>query len=40
MTKRNIGNDIIQGMTDALEFVRGNKTGAVVHNVNKLIKLE
>lgn len=33
MGKRDIGNEIIQGMTEALEFVRGNKTEAVVHKI-------
>ena len=25
MSKRNIGDEIIQGMTDAIEYIRGNK---------------
>jgi putative transcriptional regulator len=33
MTKRNIGDEIIQGMTEAIEYVRGNKVDAVVHKV-------
>jgi putative transcriptional regulator len=33
MTKRNIGNEIIQGMTEAIKYIRGNETGAVVHKV-------
>ncbi len=33
MSKRNIGDDIIQGMTDAIEYIRGNKTHAVVHKI-------
>ena len=33
MTKRNIGDEIIQGMTEAIEYIRGNETGAVVHKV-------
>lgn len=33
MTKRNIGDKIIQGMTEAIEYIRGNKMGAVVHKV-------
>ena len=34
MTKRNIGDEIIRGMTEAIEYIRGNETGAVVHKVN------
>lgn len=33
MTKRNIGNEIIQGMEDAVKHMRGKKTRAVVHRV-------
>ena len=33
MTKRNIGDEIIQGMTEAIEYIRGNEAGAVVHKV-------
>lgn len=33
MTKRNIGDEIIQGMTEAIEYIRGTETGAVVHKV-------
>lgn len=33
MAKRNIGNEIIQGMEDAVNFMRGKKTRAVVHKV-------
>ncbi|MDP3770124.1 MAG: helix-turn-helix domain-containing protein [bacterium] len=33
MTKRNIGDEIIQGMTEAIEYIRGNETGAIVHKV-------
>ena len=33
MTKRNIGDEIIQGMTEAIEYIRGNESGAVVHKV-------
>ena len=33
MTKRNIGDEIIQGMTEAVEYIRGNETGVIVHKV-------
>ena len=33
MTKRNVGNEIIQGMEDAVKHMRGKKTRAVVHRV-------
>lgn len=33
MTKRNIGDEIIQGMAEAIEYIRGNESGAVVHKV-------
>jgi putative transcriptional regulator len=33
MTNRNIGNEIIQGMTEAIEYIRGNKGSAKVHKV-------
>ena len=33
MTKRNIGDEIIQGMNEAIEYIRGNKAGAIVHKV-------
>jgi putative transcriptional regulator len=33
MTKRNIGDEILQGMEDAISYVRGKKTSAVVHKV-------
>lgn len=32
-TKRNIGNEIIQSMEDAVEYMRGKKTRAVTHKV-------
>ena len=33
MTKRNIGDEIIQGMSEAIEYIRGNKVEAIVHKV-------
>ena len=33
MTNRNIGNEIIQGMEAAIEYIRGNKGSAKVHKV-------
>lgn len=33
MTDRNIGNEIIRGMTEAVEYIRGNKRTAKVHKV-------
>jgi putative transcriptional regulator len=33
MTNRNIGNEIIQGMEGAIEYIRGNKGSAKVHKV-------
>lgn len=33
MTKRNIGNKIIEGLEEAVDFVRGKKTRAVIHRV-------
>lgn len=33
MTKRNIGDEIIQGMQNAVDHMRGKKTLAVVHKV-------
>jgi putative transcriptional regulator len=33
MIERNIGDEIIQGMTDAIEYIRGKEAGAVVHKV-------
>jgi putative transcriptional regulator len=33
MTKRNIGDEILQGMEDAISYVRGKKTSAVTHKV-------
>ncbi len=33
MTNRNIGNEIIQGMTEAIEYIRGNADAATVHKV-------
>lgn len=32
-SKRNIGNEIIQGMEDAVNYMRGKKTRAVVHKI-------
>ncbi|CAM3016960.1 helix-turn-helix domain-containing protein [Legionella worsleiensis] len=33
MTNRNIGNEIIQGMTDAIEYIRGNTGAAKISKV-------
>ena len=33
MKNRNIGNNIIQGMNEAIEYVRGQKEGAVTHEI-------
>lgn len=33
MTKRNIGDEIIQGMTDAIEYIRGNAGEAKINKV-------
>ena len=33
MTSRNIGNEIIQGMTDAIEYIRGNTGTAKINKV-------
>ena len=33
MTKRNIGDEIIQGMTEAIGYIRGKKMGAIAHKV-------
>ncbi len=33
MTKLNIGDEIIHGMTEAIEYIRGNETGSIVHKV-------
>jgi putative transcriptional regulator len=33
MTNRNIGNEIIQGMEEAIEYIRGNQGSAKVHKV-------
>lgn len=33
MTNRNIGNEIIQGMTDAIEYIRGNTGVAKINKV-------
>lgn len=33
VAKRNIGNEIIQSMEDAIEYMRGKKTRAVTHKV-------
>ena len=33
MTKRNIGNEIIKGMEEAIGYMRGKKTRVAVHKV-------
>lgn len=33
MDNRDIGNEIIQGMTDAIEYIRGKNNSAIVHKV-------
>lgn len=33
MTKRNIANEIIQGMKESIEYIRGNKGSAKIHKV-------
>ncbi len=33
MTKRNVGNEIIKGMEEAVSYMRGKKTHVVVHKV-------
>ena len=33
MTDRNIGNEIIQSMTDAIEYIRGNSGAAKINKV-------
>src|SRR5579883_754636 len=33
MKKRNIGNEIIQGLNEALQYVRGNKKGSITHKI-------
>ncbi len=33
MTKRNIGNEIIKGMEEAIDYMRGKKTHVAVHKV-------
>jgi len=33
MSKRNIGDEIISGMTEAIEFIRGNVGAAKIHKV-------
>ncbi len=33
MTKRNIGNEIIQSMTEAIEYIRGKNSSATVHKI-------
>lgn len=33
MTKRDIGSEIIHGMTEAIEYIRGNSGTAKVHKV-------
>ncbi|HAU0213578.1 TPA: helix-turn-helix domain-containing protein [Legionella pneumophila] len=33
MTNRNIGQEIIHGMEEAIEYIRGNKGSAKVHKV-------
>lgn len=33
MTKRNIGNEIIKGMEEAIDYMRGKKTRVSVHKV-------
>jgi putative transcriptional regulator len=33
MANRNIGNEIIQGMTDAIEYIRGNTGAAKINKV-------
>ncbi|WP_115712843.1 helix-turn-helix domain-containing protein [Legionella sainthelensi] len=33
MTNRNIGQEIIQGMEEAIEYIRGNKESVKVHKV-------
>ena len=33
MTKRNVGNEIIEGMEEAVKYMRGKKTSAVSHKV-------
>jgi putative transcriptional regulator len=33
MTKRKIGDEIIQGKTEAIEYIRGNELAAAVHKV-------
>lgn len=33
MTNRNIGNEIIQGMTDAIEYIRGNAPSVKINKI-------
>ena len=33
MTNRDIGNEIIQGMADAIEYIRGNTSAAKINKV-------
>ena len=33
MTERNIGDEIVQSLAEAIDYMRGKETGAVVHKV-------
>ncbi len=33
MSKRNIGNEVIEGMQEAIKYMRGKKTRAITHKI-------
>lgn len=37
--KRNIGNELIESVKEAIAYMRGKKTGVLVHEVKLKIKL-
>ncbi len=34
MSKRNIGDELIQGMNEAIDIVKGKKTAAIIHKID------
>ncbi len=40
MTKRNIGDEIIEGMASAVHYMQGKKTRAVAHKINIPVEID
>lgn len=37
MSKRNIGDEIIEGLESAVQYVRGNKENTIEHKIERLL---